>query len=67
MWMLLLALLATAVPLTTQLAQPKGFTDDPYVDDDKFIEKGDMGDFLDINQLTTFTTMARSSVTLQIT
>ena len=22
------------------LAQPKGFTDDPYVNDEKFIEKG---------------------------
>ena len=37
-----LSLLTTILHLTNQLAQPKGFTDDPYVDDDKFIERGDM-------------------------
>lgn len=37
-----LSLLTTVLHQTNQLAQPKGFTDDPYVDDDKFIEKGDM-------------------------
>ena len=35
-----LALLCLAVSQTSQVAQPKGFTDDPYVDDEKFIEKG---------------------------
>ena len=35
-----LALLCLAVCQTSQVAQPKGFTDDPYVDDEKFIEKG---------------------------
>ena len=28
--------------LSNMLAQPKGFTDDPYVDDEKFIEKGNV-------------------------
>ena len=28
--------------LSNMLAQPKGFTDDPYVDDEKFIEKGNI-------------------------
>ena len=37
-----LALLSLAVGQTSQLAQPKGFTDDPYVDDEKFIEKGEL-------------------------
>ena len=37
-----LSLLTAALHQTNQLAQPKGFTDDPYVDDDKFIEKGDI-------------------------
>ena len=27
---------------SNMLAQPKGFTDDPYVDDEKFIEKGNI-------------------------
>ena len=40
--LVLLSLLSLlAVRDTNQVAQPKGFTDDPYVDDDKFIEKGD--------------------------
>ena len=40
--LVLLSLLSLlGVQHTNQLAQPKGFTDDPYVDDDKFIEKGD--------------------------
>ena len=40
--LVLLSLLSLlAVRYTNQVAQPKGFTDDPYVDDDKFIEKGD--------------------------
>ena len=33
--------LASLVTYSSMLAQPKGFTDDPYVDDEKFIEKGD--------------------------
>ena len=43
MFFLLLALLSLTVGKTSQLAQPKGFTDDPYVDDEKFIEKGGPG------------------------
>ena len=39
----LLPLLLLTVGKTSQLAQPKGFTDDPYVDDEKFIEKGGLG------------------------
>ena len=38
----LFALLLLTVSQTSQLAQPKGFTDDPYVDDEKFIEKGEL-------------------------
>ena len=30
------------VNLIHMVAYPKGFTDDPYVDDEKFIEKGKM-------------------------
>ena len=45
MFFLLLGLLLLTVGKTSQLAQPKGFKDDPYVDDDKFIEKGGQGLF----------------------
>ena len=44
----LLPLLILTVGKTSQLAQPKGFTDDPYVDDEKFIEKGGPGLGLDL-------------------
>ncbi len=33
-------LLNCLLPCCNMLAQPKGFTDDPYVNDEKFIEKG---------------------------
>ena len=42
MMFFLFALLLLTVGQTSQLAQPKGFTDDPYVDDEKFIEKGEL-------------------------
>ena len=33
-------IMISLVSYTNMIAYPKGFTDDPYVDDDKFIEKG---------------------------
>ena len=33
--------LAALLRLVTTLAQPKSFTDDPFIDDEKFTEKGE--------------------------
>ena len=35
-------ILLVLTEFSNMLAQPKGFTDDPYVDDEKFIEKGNI-------------------------
>ena len=36
-----LVTLAALLGLVTTLAQPKSFTDDPFIDDEKFTEKGE--------------------------
>ena len=36
-----LVTLAALLRLVTTLAQPKSFTDDPFIDDEKFTEKGE--------------------------
>ena len=40
MFFIAFCLLNYLLPCCNMLAQPKGFTDDPYVNDEKFIEKG---------------------------
>ena len=40
MFLIAICLLNCLFPCCNMLAQPKGFTDDPYVNDEKFIEKG---------------------------
>ena len=42
MGILSMFILLVLTELSNMLAQPKGFTDDPYVDDEKFIEKGNI-------------------------
>ena len=55
----LLPLLLLTVGKTSQLAQPKGFTDDPYVDDEKFIEKGGLELGLGLGLHLTFSILVR--------
>ena len=42
MFLITIYLLKCLLPCCNMLAQPKGFTDDPYVNDEKFIEKGNI-------------------------
>ena len=35
-------LLLLLLPYVSTVAEPKGFTEDPYVDDEKFREKGEI-------------------------
>ena len=37
---LILSLISIKTDLANTLAQPKSFTDDPFIDDEKFTEKG---------------------------